>query len=40
MAALATKAELKSEQDEILQAFDLGYFRRTDHFGVMTRKIV
>ena len=40
MAALATKAELKSEQDEIVKAFDLGYFYGTNHFGVMTRKII
>ena len=34
VAALATKAELKAEQDEILklQAFDSSYFRGKNHF--------
>ena len=40
MAAITTKAELKSEQDETLKAFDLGYFYGTNHFGVMTRKTI
>ena len=40
MAAITTKAELKSEQDETLKAFDLGYFYGTNHFGVMTWKII
>ena len=31
MAPLATKAELKSKQDEILQTFDLGCFYGTNH---------
>ena len=34
VATLATKAELKAEQDKItkLEAFDSGYFRGKNHF--------